>query len=213
MKSAVLVVTALFAVAACGDDGGGNSPPSAPASIELMTDEDTPVTRGIEATDLDGDELTVTLTGPSHGTATVSGLQLTYTPEPNYHGPDTIGATISDGTASVDVTINVTVVSVNDAPVANPDSFACPEDTTLVISQASLVMNDTDVDGDTLTVTQVASSSNGVAMISGSDVTFTPSPNFSGTATFDYTASDGTASATATVTITVNGVNDPPSTV
>ena len=91
------------------------------------TDEDTAVNVSVLAndTDVDGDNLAVSgVTNGTHGTATANANNtITYTPGANYFGPDTFTYTVSDGhggTASG--TVNVTVQSVNDAPVANADS-------------------------------------------------------------------------------------------
>ncbi len=81
--------------------------------------------------------------------------------------------------------------------------------------------NDTDVDGNTLTITHVDGSlislgnpvtvTNGtVALTATGSLVFTPNPNYNGPASFDYTVSDGTVSATATVSGTVTAVNDAP---
>ncbi|MBX3156273.1 MAG: tandem-95 repeat protein [Deltaproteobacteria bacterium] len=211
MRPAVLLVSALLFFTACGDDGD-NSPPTA-SNLQLTTDEDVPLTREINASDADGDALTVTLSTPEHGTVSLDGLRFTYTPAQDYHGPDHITAAISDGKDTTQIAIDITVTSVNDAPVAVADTFAGDEDVPLVVAQAALLANDTDVEGDTLTVTEVSNATHGTVAITGTDVTFTPDRDFFGAATFDYTISDGSATATATVTINFSGVNDPPNAV
>src|SRR5213076_2955528 len=66
--------------------------------------------------------------------------------------------------------------------------------------------NDSDVDGDTLTLTSV-SPTNGTASISGANVVFRPATNFVGTATIGYSISDGNGgSANALITVTVTTV-------
>ncbi|HEY7314837.1 MAG TPA: Ig-like domain-containing protein [Gemmataceae bacterium] len=96
---------------------------------------------------------------------------------------------------------------VNQAPTAAPDSLSTAVNTPVTVSSASLLSNDTDPDGDTLTLTAVsATSANGgtVALDPATrDVTYTPATGFSGTDTFTYTASDGLATSTGTVTVTV----------
>lgn len=64
--------------------------------------------------------------------------------------------------------------------------------------------NDTDAEGDTLTITADTAGTNGPPSINGNTVTFTPASNFSGTATFNYTVSDSFDTDTGTVTVTVN---------
>ena len=72
--------------------------------------------------------------------------------------------------------------------------------------------NDTDVDGDPLTIASVTSGAGGTAVLNGDGtVTFTPNANFNGTADFTYTVTDGSlTSNTATVTVAVAAVNDAP---
>jgi uncharacterized repeat protein (TIGR01451 family) len=105
-------------------------------------------------------------------------------------------------------TEDTTVSAVNDPPVAEDDTATTPEDTPVVIE---VLVNDSDVDGDTLIVDSVTQGANGSVTNNGSDVTYTPDTNFNGTDSFTYTISDGNGgSDTATVTVTVNAVNDPP---
>ena len=61
-----------------------------------------------------------------------------------------------------------------------------------------------------MTITGVASYSNGVAVLSGDHITFTPNHNYNGPASFTYTVSDGTLTSAGTVNVTVTAVNDDP---
>src|SRR5690606_37021509 len=71
----------------------------------------------------------------------------------------------------------------------------------------SVLGNDSDIDGDNLTVAAIASSpANGTVNFNANSVTYTPNAGFTGTDAFQYTVSDGSLTATATVTITVNPV-------
>jgi hypothetical protein len=164
-------------------------------------------------TDAENDPLTVTaVTQGTHGSVVNNGDgTVSYTPEPNYHGSDSFTYTVSDPTGSSIGTVNVTVTSVNDVPNAVNDSATTDEDTPVTVS---VLDNDTDVDGDTLTVSAVTQGANGSVANNGATVTYTPNPNFHGTDSFTYTVSDGNGgTATATVTITVNSVNDVPNAV
>src|SRR5204863_251125 len=103
--------------------------------------------------------------------------------------------------------ITITVNAVNDAPIALDDSTNTLEDMSVTISP---LVNDSDVDGDTLTIISV-SPTNGAAVISGTNIVFTPNANFNGAATIGYMISDGNGgAASALITITVNAVNDAP---
>src|SRR5262249_25048055 len=70
----------------------------------------------------------------------------------------------------------------------------------------AVLANDSDPDGDALSVTAVTQGAHGAVVVNADDtVTYTPAAGFSGTDQFTYTISDGNGgSATAAVTITVN---------
>ncbi|XIA64406.1 tandem-95 repeat protein [Bradyrhizobium sp. TZ2] len=92
----------------------------------------------------------------------------------------------------------------NTGPTAGNDSANTVEDAGVTISMAALLSNDTDPDGDSLTLLSVQSPSNGtVERLASGDVLFTPAANFSGTASFTYTVRDA-AGATSTATVFVN---------
>src|SRR6201999_607044 len=78
------------------------------------------------------------------------------------------------------------------------------------LSFAELLANDSDGDGDVLTITSVSSSVGGSAVLGDGVVHFTPSPNFHGEAGFSYTISDGKSSVTAAVSFSVTSVDDAP---
>lgn len=97
----------------------------------------------------------------------------------------------------------------NQPPVASDDSATTNEDTAVTVD---VLANDSDIDGDTLTVSSVTQGANGSVVNNGDGtLTYTPNANFNGDDTFTYTVNDGKGGTdTATVTITVNSVNDPP---
>ena len=98
----------------------------------------------------------------------------------------------------------------NDPPVAMGDSTTTAEDTAIVIR---VLDNDSDVDGDSLSVIEVSTPSNGSVAITGAGttVTYTPNANFHGSDLFTYKVSDGkVVTDAATVTVIVTSVNDPP---
>jgi hypothetical protein len=96
----------------------------------------------------------------------------------------------------------------NDPPNAVDDTGATTSNTPVTIT---VLANDTDPDGDTLTVTSVSDPPNGTAVRNADNtVTYTPDNNFVGNDSFTYTISDGRgASDTATVRITVTAPNRP----
>jgi hypothetical protein len=98
-------------------------------------------------------------------------------------------------------TVTITVNPFNDDPVANDDVAATPEGFLVVVSVLS---NDTDADGDALTVDSVTQGSDGSVTTNGTTATYTPDGGFSGVDTFTYTVIDGNGgSDEGTVTVTV----------
>lgn len=96
----------------------------------------------------------------------------------------------------------------NDDPDAVDDTLILDEDTTDTVN---VLTNDTDPNGDPLTVTGAESPDGVVTFTPDGDVTFTPNENFNGPTTITYTVSDGNGgSDTGTVDVTVNPVNDAP---
>jgi hypothetical protein len=95
------------------------------------------------------------------------------------------------------------------APVAMPDSATVEEDDPA--SAIAVLVNDTDADGNPITITGVSDPADGAAAVSGSTVLYTPDVDFFGTDAFSYTITDGNGNAdSATVTVTVGPVNDDP---
>jgi hypothetical protein len=115
----------------------------------------------------------------------------------------------------VDVIFSSEGGSSNHVPVANNDNgFTTPQDNTLTIAAATLLANDTDADGNTLTITGAGVGVNGTAgyIMNTNSVTFTPTPGYTGPASFTYAISDGNGgTATATVNLTIlPSSNHPP---
>ena len=187
------------------------------------TEEDVPLTVAVadgvllNDTDIDvGDTLTAVLVdSPLHGTVNL-GLDgsFLYTPAANYNGPDSFTYYAFDNLAeSAVVTVTLTINPVNDAPVAVDDTYNTPEDTELVVPAPGVLANDTDADGETLSVVSVVTEpAHGVlALNADGSFTYMPEENFFGSDTFTYKVADGTGLFDeAVVTIQVGGVNDWP---
>jgi hypothetical protein len=179
-----------------------------------VTDEDTaiiidPVTND---NDPNGDPLAVTsLSSPTNGIAIINpDGTVTYVPALNFNGSDSYSYTVLDGNGgSATATVYVTIRAVNDAPVANDDVASTNEDTAVTIS---VLANDSDVDGDALTVVSNSGAGNGMVVVNGDgSFTYTPNADYNGADSFSYTVEDGNGgSDTATVSITINAVNDTP---
>ena len=181
---------------------------------DITVDEDDSVTFDPTANDVDpdGDPLEVdSFTQPDNGTVTQNpDGTLTYTPDPNYNGPDSFEVTVTDPSGETSTsTVNVTVDPVNDAPDAVNDVAETDEETPVTID---VLANDTDVDGDDLTITAASvPTEQGTVDIVNNELVFTPAEDFFGEATISYSIEDGNGGTdVAEVTVTVNNINDDP---
>ncbi len=170
------------------------------------TNEDTAKGITLAATDSDGDPLTYTIiSGPSHGTLTGTPPALTYKPTANYNGPEGITFKANDGMADSNVaTVSITVTPVNDRPVAQNQSVSTNKNKAKAITLIA-----TDADNDPLTYQIVAQPLHGTLSGTPPSVTYTPSPNYSGSDSFTFKATDGKIDSTAAkVSMTI--VNNAP---
>lgn len=92
-------------------------------------------------------------------------------------------------------------------PVAQDDAATTAEDEAIVVP---VLDNDSDPDGDPLTITNVSAPAFGTAEIVGDAIRYTPNRDFNGTDAFMYSVTDGKTTAAAAVTVTVTPVPDPP---
>jgi uncharacterized delta-60 repeat protein len=160
------------------------------------------------ASDVDHDGLTFSTGAAAHGTIVNNNDgTVTYTPSAGYSGSDSFTFKAFDGTAYSNVaTVSLTVVPTNHNPVANADAKKADENVTLTFAASDLLANDTDADGDVLTLTGVSASSanGGTVTFSSGQITYTAATDFYGSDTFTYSISDGHGgTATGTVTVTV----------
>ena len=216
-----------------------NDPPTATDDSD-QTDEDQPVTTDVLANDSDGDgsldaSTVAVQSGPSDGATTVENDgSITYTPDGGFTGTDTYTYTVADddGATSNVATVTITVGAVNGPPTATDDALTTEEDSPASASAPGVLGNDSDPDGDDLTVSAVNGNggdvgtqitlSSGALLTLNADGSYTYDPNGSfealgagesGSDSFTYTAADGNgAENSATVSVTVNGVNDAPAT-
>ncbi|MDF0534991.1 retention module-containing protein, partial [Shewanella sp. A32] len=212
-------------------------------------EEDTVATGNVLTNDtISGGSLTVTdyvVEGNSYAAGNTAALEngtltlnsdgsYTFTPDANWNG--TVPVITYTTSAGDTATLTITVTPVNDAPELAPDVGSVDESATLTVSAINGVLsNDTDVDGNSLTVTGIMPGTTGTmtAITSGSATTLTNeygtltinadgSYNFAATGeaskaladgenaetVFTYTATDGTDALTSTLTITISGVDD-----
>ncbi len=152
------------------------------------------------------------------GTVVNNGDHLLYTPASNFAGTETFTYTMGDGLGNTDQeTVVVTVRPINDAPVARDDGGAgYRTDADTALTTGNVLDNDTDVEGDPLSVSSVDRSGTRGLVTNNGDGTLDYNPNgqfdyltFGQQATdsFTYTVTDGKGGFdTARVTITVTAV-------
>ncbi|MGY9033962.1 MAG: Ig-like domain-containing protein, partial [Rhodobacterales bacterium] len=161
--------------------------------------------------DVDGGPLTVigALSAEGAEVSVNADGTVNYQPNANFNGVDTITYTVSDGAGGVTTgELKITVQAVKDAPVAANDGIDAIEDT--LLENITVLENDTDADGDLLTVTTAVSTAGGAVSINADgSLNYQAPANFTGEDTITYTISDGNeGTSTATVTVTVAGVAD-----
>ncbi|MEN9348070.1 MAG: hypothetical protein RLZZ77_1581 [Bacteroidota bacterium] len=202
------------------------------------TAEETAITLDIVSTDIDIDDAIDYSTAdldpstPGVQNSIINGFgewsvdalgQLTFNPALDWTGDAFITYTINDesGNTSNTATVTITVTNVNDAPIANDDNYSADEDVAIVINP--ILDNDSDVDNDLLTNTvdldiaapgvQIATTTaegSWILHTTTGEITFNPTPNYSGTASLTYELCDGEYCDQALIVITINPVNDAP---
>ena len=158
-------------------------------------------------TDADGDILSITdVATPSHGTASYENGIVSYTPDAGYVGDDSFSYSISDGNGGSDeamIMVSVTAKP-NTAPVASDDVGEIDNTSTLTLN---VLQNDSDADGDSLSIIELSTPANGTADIIDGAIKYTPNANYVGEDTFTYSISDGNGgSDTAKITIKVTEI-------
>jgi hypothetical protein len=178
------------------------------------TQEDTPFSGQLAATDDDGDTLSYTVSAsPSHGAVTLDAATgaYTYTPAADYHGSDSFTVTISDGNGgTVETTVNMSVAALADAV---DDELHADED--MAVS-SNLLTGTNGANADNFedtgrTITAVTQGAHGsVTFQADGTVTYTPDTGFNGSDSFSYTVTAGGVTETATVTVNIAPVNNIP---
>ncbi|WP_380783642.1 Ig-like domain-containing protein [Sphingomonas sp. R86520] len=189
-----------------GFDWAIANPAPTAANDRATTAEDTSVRIAVLGNDVDpdGDPLSVVSANAGHGSVVVNADgTLAYTPDQDFNGNDVIVYTISDaqgGTSTASVL--VTITPVQDVPRAVDDRATLVRDTSIDIP---VLANDSDPDGDPLTVIAATATSGSVTINPDGTLRYVPIAGFVGTDVVVYTIADGrggTASATVTLTVT-----------
>ncbi|MBN1815533.1 MAG: tandem-95 repeat protein, partial [Anaerolineae bacterium] len=186
--------------------GINQAPVGNPQSVS--TAEDAPLNVLLTGSDPEDDPLTYhVVLSPTHGALTGTAPSLTYTPAPDYYGPDSFSFVANDGhSSSAPAEVSIDVTAVNDAPVAHPESVSTAEDVPL-----GVVLSGSDVDGDPLTYRVVLSPTHGTLSGTPPSLIYSPHADYHGLDSLAFTVDDGQASSEpAEVTIEVTAVNDVP---
>jgi hypothetical protein len=147
------------------------------------------------------------------GTVSIApdGQSLLYAPSANANGSDSFTYTLSSDSGLADTaTVFVTIGQVNDAPVAQPDTLTVARNASA--TSVPVLANDTDVDGDVLTIVGATNGARGTVVVSGDGrvLTYQPARNVDGTDSFTYSVSDGHGgTATTTVHVTIAKAKGP----
>ena len=157
------------------------------------------------------------ISDPVNGTVTLDDAAagyFTYTPNANFNGTDSFSYAVSDGLLdSATMLVTIVVDAVNDAPTSVDDTYETAEDTDLTIGVPGVLTNDSDVEGDALSVSVVddGDTFGSVTLNTDGSFVYTPDAEFFGADRFEYKVSDGSLSSSyATVTVNVIGDDDVP---
>ncbi|KKE83585.1 Ig-like domain-containing protein, partial [Pseudoalteromonas luteoviolacea] len=199
------------------------------ATLSMNTSEDTDSSAlqvRSQTTDIEDSMPTGELaiaTAPSKGTVVIdqNAGTFVYQPFANQFGADSFTYTVKDseGLVSAQATVNITIGSVNDKPVADNDSVTTNEDTSITLAVLS---NDSDVEDQGFNGANITLENKGngagvydkatVDIQADGQLSITPNADANGSFTFSYwlTDSEGLTSDAATVTVNITPVNDAP---
>ncbi|MFO1064621.1 MAG: SdrD B-like domain-containing protein [Pirellulales bacterium] len=209
-------------------DGGSDTSSVQTFTITINSVNDAPIAQGDSAStdedvvlsgssvltndsDVDGPALSAVLvSGPAHGSLKLNtdGTYF-YTPFADWNGTDGFVYKATDGSLdSTPATVTIRVAAVNDAPIAQGDSYSTVQGVTLTVAAPGLLLNDSDVDGDVITSTLVVGPSHGtLTLAANGSFNYVPAAGFAGTDSFTYTATDGLlTSGVTTVSIAVTPI-------
>lgn len=174
--------------------------------------EDGEVSIAVRANDGGGDDpvILAEVSAPLHGSATIVNDEIRYAPAADFHGSDSFTYTLRDGNGDTSTaTVTVTVAAVNDTPTAVLDTFTMLEDGGTIV--LDLLANDTGLGDGPISFVSLGTPMNGVLVLEGGQVLYTPKPDFNGSDVVLYTIRDADGQQSSSVAfLTVRAVNDAP---
>jgi hypothetical protein len=182
-----------------------NTAPVAQNSVATLR-EDEPAAITLQTSDAEGDLLNITITKqPAHGSLTAEGTDYRYVPAADYHGSDSFSFVARDAEfSSAEATVSLTITPVNDNPLVVADSFSVARLDTDRYT-LTVLSNDTDVDGDRLTI-DGATASTGTVTFSSAGLIYQAPAGYLGQVDLRYSVSDGQQGrASAEVRLQISG--------
>ena len=188
---------------------------SGDTSASLNEDGSLTITQSMltaNASDVDGDALTASNLSADNGTITDNGDgTYTFAPDADWNGELNISYDVSDGTTTTSTNMDVSVAAVNDAATVSGDTSASMnEDGSLTITQEMLTANASDVDGDTLTASNLGADNGTITDNGDGTYTFAPDADWNGELNISYDVSDGTTTTSTNMDVSVAAVADAP---
>ena len=184
------------------------------AGEQVTTNEDVMYSGSVAGNEMEieGETMLWTvISGPTHGVLVLNpNGSFTYTPNQNYFGTDEVMYSVADPLgASASAVLGITIVSINDLPIAEDDFFSLDEDASL---SGSVAINDVDPDNDPLEFTLVNGALNGtLEFFMDGTFNYTPFADYHGTEIMSYEVCDNNGGCSnAALTIEVMSVNDIP---
>lgn len=188
----------------CATENINNPPVAFDQAVSL--DEDTSLAITLSASDPDRDTMTLSIEAhPVHGTLTGVTPNLVYTPAANFHGDDSFTFTTNDGQIDSSIaTVSITVLPINDAPIADDQTLEVEAGEPLPIT-----LTGSDIDSDNLSFQITSTLSSGTITGSTPDIIYTSATDFEGEVNLTFVANDGALdSQPAVIKITVIQTND-----
>jgi Ca2+-binding RTX toxin-like protein len=213
--AAVTAQTLIFNVTAVNDAPTGSPTATLPEATEdtAFTISTSDLLEGFS--DVDGDILSIANLVANNGTLTDNGNETyTFSPNANLNGVVTLTYDVTDGLETLtNQTLNFSVAAVNDAPIGSPTATlpTVAEDTVVTINVADLLAGFSDIEGDTLSITNLVTSNGTLTDNGGGIFSLNPEANFNGEVTLTYDVTDGLDSLTAqSLSFNITPVNDAP---